>query len=73
MDGWDECAKEFRAVVEGFIRDVLRGRVSLIVTSRPAAVNSFFDDFTNVYELSPLDDAMKDHVVRRDLTRSDGI
>ena len=47
--------------VQTFIRVGLMQRVSLIVTSRPAAVDSFFDreqGFT-AYELAGLDDEMK--------------
>ena len=39
LDGWDECDRECKDEMQRYISCVLVGRISIVITSRPAAVD----------------------------------
>ena len=68
LDGWDECDRSCKDEMQRYISTMLLGRVSLVITSRPAAVDgdAFFKEGEAFqrFELARLDGPMQDHVAR---------
>jgi hypothetical protein len=57
LDGWDECDRSCKDEMQRYITTMLLGRVSLVITSRPAAVDgdAFFGEAFKRFELEVLD------------------
>ncbi|KOO28310.1 hypothetical protein Ctob_003964, partial [Chrysochromulina tobinii] len=66
LDGWDECDRLCKDEMQRYITTMLLGRVSLVITSRPAAVDgdAFFGEAFQRFELAGLDGPMQDHVAK---------
>ena len=65
LDGWDECDRSCKDEMQRYISTMLLGRVSLVITSRPAAVDgdAFFKEGEAFqrFELAGLDEAEFGH------------